>query len=63
MRQLTIRERAEDTRAKTIRVLGATIVISWSLFFARFASAIDFPVPTTAQAVQQAPSTESMPAE
>ncbi len=35
----TIRENAEDSRAKTVRCLGMTIIVAWSLVFTQVARA------------------------
>jgi hypothetical protein len=63
VRQLTIRENAEATRAKTIRVLGATILISWSVFLAQVASAAGFTAPRTAPAAEHSTVASSVAAE
>lgn len=58
-RDRSIRENADDMRTKTIRILGAMIVVSWGMFFARVShaaepgAAFDLPAPALIQACAQ----------
>lgn len=58
-RDRSIRENADDLRTKTIRILGAMIVVSWGMFFARVSNAaepgatFDLPAPAAIQACAQ----------